>query len=377
MLRSLPSGPLIVGYADWSECDPKISRAVRSGVNVLIWFAISLVADPTTGRPAITGGPNLTCVAETAAALAAEGYATTHLISVGGWDAPHPDTSFSAAEWWTTWSDWNAAAAAPGFNGFDGIDWDLEGNDDAASPYNTFSISCLKLVSELSKSLKKAGYLVSLAPPQSYLDVGTSSFSLSVTNPATCWHPEFTYAGRNTYAALLALAGEETFDFVSLQMYESWSVADCNISGLLQPPDEYLPRLAAAMDAGWTVSFSDVPSLGLADQTVRVPLQKLVLGLANGWAELAPPARKALLLMPAAVSKAYAAMGKSSVRGFMFWDIMDEGKDVDGVPLNLAEGLNGFLKVRPTASAHRSPSQLQQALHVANSSPAALQPASA
>ena len=158
-------------------------------------------------------------------------------------------------------------------------------------------------------------------------------------------------------------------------MYESWSVADCNISGLLQPSDEYLPRLAAAMDTGWTVSFSDVPSLGLPDQTIRVPLQKLVLGLANGWAQLAPPARKSLLLMPADVSKAYAAMGKKRVRGFMFWDIMDEGKDVDGVPLDLATGLNGFLQVRPALSSSSSPSGLRGNLGVANSSPAALQPA--
>ena len=125
----------------------------------------------------ITGGPNLTCVAEVSARLSAAGLPTTHMISVGGWDAPHPDTSFSADEWWEAWRAWNDNATAPGFSGFDGIDWvgsapmprqanappirasllwrqDLEGNDAPTSPWNTFSVECLKLVSDFSKRAK-------------------------------------------------------------------------------------------------------------------------------------------------------------------------------------------------------------------------------
>ncbi len=85
---------------------------------------------------------------------------TTHLLSIGGWDAPHPDTlvdgrvrpplllPWSAAgaaygmsghpaglqTWWRVFQRWNEAVAAQpalGFHGFDGIDWDLEGNDNA------------------------------------------------------------------------------------------------------------------------------------------------------------------------------------------------------------------------------------------------------
>jgi len=268
------------------------------------------------------------------------------MISVGGWDAPHPDTRFGAAEWWRVWTQWNAASAAAGFGGFDGIDWDLEGNDAMASPANRFTVAGLHLVGNLSRMAKDAGYVVSLAPPQSYLNVGTSNFSLSLNNPATCWHPEFLYAGRNAYASLLALAGEATFDYVLLQLYESWSVADCNISQLQQPAEAYLPRLVAAMDSGWTVTFSTAPELGLSDQTIRVPSHKLVLGLANGWTSLSPPAKKALLLMPDTLGKAYKAMGDRPARGFGFWDIADEGKVVDGNPLYLAAGLNSFLKVR-------------------------------
>ena len=71
------------------------------------------------------------------------------------------------------------------------------------------------------------GRLVTLVPPQSYLDSSTSEFSLSVVNPARCWHPEFRYAGRSVYAALLAYAPPDTYDLVSLQLYESWSLAAC------------------------------------------------------------------------------------------------------------------------------------------------------
>ena len=75
---------LAIGYASWSECDDKITTAVEQGVNVVIWFAINLLTDDE-GAPMITGGPNLTCVAEKKAEFAARGLDTTHLISIGGW----------------------------------------------------------------------------------------------------------------------------------------------------------------------------------------------------------------------------------------------------------------------------------------------------
>ena len=104
--------------------------------------------------------------------LTAAGLNTTHLISIGGWDQPHPNTSFTvtctppalatrglrrrkgalrvrkaskwplgrgkqrftrtsrslprpvaqAQEWWDTWKQWNTRAIRPdmGFAGFDG-----------------------------------------------------------------------------------------------------------------------------------------------------------------------------------------------------------------------------------------------------------------
>jgi hypothetical protein len=61
-VRALPNGPLIVGYANWAECDDKIVQGVKDGVNVVIWFATNLGFNKTSMQPTIRGGPNHTCV---------------------------------------------------------------------------------------------------------------------------------------------------------------------------------------------------------------------------------------------------------------------------------------------------------------------------
>mmetsp|Transcript_2893 Transcript_2893/g.9367 ORF Transcript_2893/g.9367 Transcript_2893/m.9367 type:complete len:242 (-) Transcript_2893:198-923(-) len=228
--RPLPS-VISAGYANWGECDGKVELAARTGVNVIIWFAIELTVAPG-GKPVVSGGPNLTCVADTAARLEAGGLPTHHFISVGGWDAPHPDPAVPLEAWWAALTSWDESAERAGLRGgFDGLDWDLEGNDDRSSPRSRFSAAGLRLVADLSARAKASGRFVSLAPPQSYLDASTDEFSLSLALPARCWHAEFAYAGRNAYAALLALAPPDTFDFVSLQLYESWPRASCTLGG--------------------------------------------------------------------------------------------------------------------------------------------------
>ena len=85
----------------------------------------NLIRDDT-GKAVVQGGPNATCVALVAAELRRRRLPTAHLISVGGWNAPHPDTSFSGVEWWRAWREWNeghVASQALGFAGFDGFDW--------------------------------------------------------------------------------------------------------------------------------------------------------------------------------------------------------------------------------------------------------------
>lgn len=96
---SLLPDNLMVAYQSWSECDDSVYTAVENGVNVVIWFAVNLAADET-GAASLTGGPNRTCVEEKQAKLDSMGYGyVVHLLSVGGWDAAHPDTSFSAEEY--------------------------------------------------------------------------------------------------------------------------------------------------------------------------------------------------------------------------------------------------------------------------------------
>ena len=114
-------------------------------------------------------------------------HSTTHLISIGGWNAPHPDSTYSATDVYNAWHKWNTEtiiSAKHGFygnyrfgfihyesvlqitlliifpsflrknilsitlplllplphTGFDGFDWDIEGNDDEDSPFNTFKV---------------------------------------------------------------------------------------------------------------------------------------------------------------------------------------------------------------------------------------------
>ena len=117
--RVLPSGPIIAGYATrcssaaTGDGDANVLQAARSGVNVVIWFASNLA---TTGgpdaRPRVETGLDFDCIARTALTLRREQLQTTHMISIGGWDAPHPNTTWTGADWWNAWAAWNAAVVA-------------------------------------------------------------------------------------------------------------------------------------------------------------------------------------------------------------------------------------------------------------------------
>ena len=89
--RSLPTGPLIVGYG--TRCDglgvgggdDTILAEASRGVNVIVWFAVQLVFNDTTNKPLVRGGPNATCVASVARELRRRKLPTSHMISIGGW----------------------------------------------------------------------------------------------------------------------------------------------------------------------------------------------------------------------------------------------------------------------------------------------------
>ncbi|KNC76806.1 hypothetical protein SARC_10713 [Sphaeroforma arctica JP610] len=378
-MRQTPplSDKLIVGYASWKQCDDYIITAVENGINVVVWFSINLAV--CEGEQTITGAvPDLDCVARTVATLRARGYDdVVHMISVGGWNSPLPDTTYSGQSWFKYFHKWNNEVVARpqmGWHGFDGIDWDPEGSNDVSLPSNHFTVARMDLIGEMSVAAKRAGYLVSLAPAQSYLDMSMPDFDLNVDHAPTYWMHDFKYHGLNTYAYWLARYGHTiqfcgatvaTFDWVGLQLYEGWSRANYELSHEGKDVTQYLTMLITGMRDGWEVQFENVPGLETKAQTISVTPSRLLIGLANGWTtpytttdhasvdsnegeqETVP---KFLLLLPEQLEKAYQAMPvEIQPRGFMFWNIADEGEVINqatGERLFMAKGLNKFLQVR-------------------------------
>ena len=121
--NSLPEGNIIAAWQNWGACnESQTLLAVERGVNVIFWFSLNLVKEDN--QPKISGAiPDLECVARVRSKILEKKLPTRHLISIGGWDAPHPDTSFSGAEWFEAWHQWNQNLPMP----FAGFDWDLEG----------------------------------------------------------------------------------------------------------------------------------------------------------------------------------------------------------------------------------------------------------
>ena len=335
----LPAGPVIAGYTNQASV-ATLLKAVDNGVNVLIWSFIELtgnvISDP------VQGCINYKDLAGVHAGLRVRNKTVTHLVSIGGWGAPHPDTSCSGAEWWALWLKWNDALTASvnrlgGENsgGMDGVDLDAEGADDKSSPSNHYPPELIHLCGTFAAAAKQDGYLSTMVPPQSYLDSATSAYDpKGSVQHADLWEPTFTYHGLNTYAPLLVLYGE-SYDLVIVQVYEGWSRAGDAVLGRKEDPQEYLIALVDEYTAGWEVDFQG--SFGLTKQKITVPASKLVIGLSNGWAT--PPkalpalARKMLYIDGDAAGKAYAAVGGlTGLRGFGYWDIKDDDDVIALVP---------------------------------------------
>lgn len=376
---------IIVGYANWNQCDDQIVEAVQNGVNVIIWFSINLAVSDT-GETIITNGPDMDCVGEKVKQIRELGLETIHLISIGGWNSPHPDTTHSAETWFNYWNHWNRNIAArpdQGFYGFDGFDWDIEGNDTPSSQYNHFTVECLDLIGRMSQLAKGSGeYLVAMAPAESYLDPTMGKFDRSLLHEYEEWEtlqPGFAYHGLNTYAYLLARFGtytpdghikerekemgevegkEEkdegseaplrTFDFVTVQLYEGYSHAEYATQVMNMSPIKFIADFVNMMEKGWDVNFTTDEDLNYPfTRRIAVESQHLVVGLANGWAGDG----KFFLVLPDAVGAAYKILegeGKAPL-GFAFWNIKDEGISsvrYPHMPVWMASGLNKFLQIR-------------------------------
>lgn len=375
-----PSNPIIdipkkviIGYG---SCDDPIIESISKGVNVMIWIPfVKMIAEPITtldenGKihtesiPVLKGGPSKECVQTYKNELDSLGHDNVmHLISFGGWNSRHFDfdeTSFSIKQLYHAWKDYNKD------NLFHGFDWDFEGNDVVASPVNYYPIECLDQMGEMSQMAKTEGYVVTMAPPESYLDFSTSDFSryVNLTYPQDDWHLDFQYHGRNLYAYILAKYGF-AIDLISVQLYESYSHASYYINQLDTPPSVYLVDFVDQLFletkddhrnentdivSGYWVNFSQDPSAEMEDRFVPIPLSKIVIGLASGWAK-SGPVGKTIYISPLDAAIAYNNMhfskaqtfqeDKDKIRGFMFWRIQN---DLDGL-FDFISGLNNALHI--------------------------------
>lgn len=362
----MPQRPLppkvVIGYA--TSCDEKVAQAVRNGVNVVIWsfMEIHSAVNPNVKTNTDEEEPLVltvkwnsldpTRIRKLIHDLDEEGYSDTiHLVSFGGWNGPHLDTRISCERWFDMWM---GVAKDVGFHG---IDWDLEGHDDKQSPTNTFSLECLDMMGCISRMAKERGYLIGVAPPQSYLDTHNSKFSRSVVlvDEDRHWHNDFHYFGSNVYAYLLAKYGDY-LDLISVQFYESYSRAAMHIYG----PDQmnaasyfetYVNELASK-NYSIFVEFENDPAIGLSNQWVSLLSSKLVVGLANGWA--LETNDKALFVSSDDIEIAYENLRQHGLdpRGFMFWVIGEEGKN----DIHYAPTLGRILKTRVETST--SPEEL-------------------
>ena len=120
----------MIGYCNWGQAagegGDKIVQAVRDGLNVVIFFSINLAdvdGQPVFTGPA-TGSVYFDAVAETVQRIRALNPAVACLISIGGWNSPHPADEFGGAEFFAAWKRWNdeeVARPEQGWLGFSGF----------------------------------------------------------------------------------------------------------------------------------------------------------------------------------------------------------------------------------------------------------------
>ena len=343
---------LLIGYTTNScsdlTCMSKITRAVQDGVNVIIWSFPRFVPSTETNRVVVQGGPDRSNFELYKQELIALGYSDViHLASFGGWNGPHLPPGYDAQELFDAWIDFNKSPSTNAYL-FDGIDWDLEGEDNVQGSNNLFTLECLEQLGKFSVLAKNHGFLVSMAPAESYLDISNPNFSryVNLSYPED-WHPEFKYHGWNVYAYILA-KWEPYIDFISIQFYESYSHAAYQITQRGVQHHEFLIQYIQQLTSqnslsGYYVNFEQDTSVQLENQFVKVPLNKLVFGFANGWTSDGND--RTIFFPPSQVQIAYnqlQAQGREP-KGFMFWVIDEEGSG--GV--YLTPGLNDILRIRP------------------------------
>ena len=385
-LRPVHDGsPLVIGYSHNPRGD-NVRRALQGGVNVICWsfFHLDTTSSSSSYDDDDDNNNNNTPMIRTDLDLAAirdlrnsDQYANVlHMAAIGGWNAPHPPSGISGQTWAETFAQFNQQEGYL----FDGIDWDLEGHDDRSATTAQFTIETLNVMADMSKVLKgNYGYLISMAPAESYLaaandDDDASSFCLQLNVFPEHWQEQdrhivrqanFSHAGQQCYAYVLHRAGVDTFDWISIQLYESFSrfVYETTVlaerQGILdsiaQAQMEALQRRAFAYTNGFQVELP--PHYGTVRLTI--PPLKLVFGFANGWAD----GIKVSCVDSQLFDLVFASSSDSklNIGGVMFWTIDEEGNNgiylVDWIQNALLQG--GYANKTNSANAGNDVKQKQ------------------
>ena len=160
-LPPLPS-KILMGYASQNYTNV-IDTVMQDGVNVVVWaFAdirsvddnsepsfLSIQRDLSAAHPSVVTNLNLTAVSSTIHYLNNNGHKIHHLVSIGGWNGQHLDTTITPTQWMDIWYRSELSSI------FHGIDWDLEGNDNLTSEFNVFTMDCLEMMGEISRLMKQ------------------------------------------------------------------------------------------------------------------------------------------------------------------------------------------------------------------------------
>jgi chitinase len=326
--------PIIIGYAH-NVKSGKAEQAIKDGANVIIWSFLHFDASkPDASSQQQKGIIKTDLDLDAVLALRTKYIEVVHLAAFGGWNGPHPPSALNGEEWCEVFMDFNKA------NGylFDGIDWDYEGHDDLNSPRSKFTLETLNIMADFSVYAKrKYEMIVSMAPAESYLDAMAeegsldASFSLNLDLPPRAWTSSnnatdedreliqsvgFSHAGRQCYAYVLAKAGLDIFDWISIQLYEAYSPFAHALSHRKVDPVDALMARIRRLTNGYTIT--EIPDLTFSEYHLKVPLNKLVIGVANKWAD----GLKFCKVKPECLKSTYQSTLSEYGQGFlgvMFW----------------------------------------------------------
>lgn len=338
--------PLIIGYAH-NASSGKTERAIQDGADVIIWSFLHFDLVHELGR--IKSDLNFKDIRK----IRDEHEHVVHLAAFGGWNGPHPPVftrdsqksgplkSLSGKSWFDVFMKFNKSHGYL----FDGVDWDYEGHDDLNLPTAKLTLETLDIMADFSIAAKENGLIVTMAPAESYLDASAkpgidSKFSLDLDFPPRAWTSleynasdedrelvqsvGFSHAGRQCYAYVLAKAGIETFDWISIQFYEAYSPFAHDVSRMKLDHADALMKRVNRLINGYTVTNLPLPSS--PEYIVKIPPSKLVLGVANSWAD----GLKFCKVSPSALRTAYDSTIAEYGHGYfgvMFWTIEEEEED--------------------------------------------------